>query len=112
MKYLWYAYISAALMLLGLRVSRCCTSACMLVASLRKASYPPSGQFSASRGVRFCVSRCLAYFAVASFMASCHALSFLSYAPSAFTPAIAKRLYWLIGLLLILLKSFFVNHLA
>ena len=112
MKYRWYAYISLALTLLGFCFSRCCTSVCIVLASLRSASYPPSGQFSASRFVRFCESRSLEYFAVASFIASCHVLSFFSYAPRALTPAIAKRLYWFTGFALILLKSFCVSHLA
>ena len=104
--------MSELLTLAGACFSMCSTSVCSVLASLRNALYPSVGQFLVSRSVRFCVSRLRPYFTVASVIASCHLLSFLPYAPSALTPAMANRLYWFSGLSLICASSFPVSHLA
>ena len=111
-KYLWYSYMSDALTLPGACFSMCSTSAYSVLASLRSALYPSLGQLRSSLSVRFCESLLRPYLTVASFIASCHFVSFLPYAPSAFTPAMANRLYWLSGRSLICASSFPVIHLA
>ena len=88
------------------------TSLWSVFASVLSALYPSLGQLRSSRSVRCWESRFLAYLAVASFIASCHFWSFLPYAPSAFTPVMASRLYWLSGLLLMVSRSLPVSHLA